>query len=78
MEAHRKKIALYLDGNPALLLQLELDQKLLPRMLAVLTLTDDISATFHAIWYSSKVSIPKVMPPRNSCILIISRSICDG
>jgi predicted KAP-like P-loop ATPase len=63
VEARRKKIALYLDGNPALLLQLELDQKLLPQMLAVLTLTHDISAMFHAIWYSSKASIPKVMPP---------------
>ena len=49
VEARRKKIALYLEENPALLLQLELDQKLLPRMLAVLTLTDDISATFHVI-----------------------------
>lgn len=48
-EARRQKLALYLTENPALLLQLELDQKLLPLLLAILTLTDNISATFHVM-----------------------------
>ena len=49
LEARRQKLALYLGANPVLLLQLGLDPKLLPLMLAVLTLTDSISSVFRVV-----------------------------
>ncbi|KAL3817404.1 hypothetical protein ACHAXA_011033 [Cyclostephanos tholiformis] len=49
LEARRQKLALYLGANPVLLLQLGLDPKLLPLLLAVLTLTDSISSVFRVV-----------------------------